>query len=154
MNTTRTMAAVFLLLSLASCSRNPADRQQAPEEAPPAYMGISNPSGVIDFDAMPVSIRYANAYTLVLVPEEYAGRLLKVTAPVTEMAISNQKKKMLAFTIYDAAQCCLVTIPFELDKTASVDKGSIIGRTVTITGKITPLKKEIGFYLSDSQVQP
>ena len=44
---------------------------------------------------------------------------------------------MLAFTIYDAAQCCLVTIPFELDKTASAKKEDIIGRTVTITGKST-----------------
>ena len=61
---------------------------------------------------------------------------------------------MLAFTIYDAAQCCLVTIPFELDKTASAKKEDIIGRTVTITGKITPLKREIGFYLADSHVQP
>ena len=152
MNTMRTMAAALLLLSLVSCSRKPADRRPAPEEAPPAYMGISNQSGVIDLDAMPVSIRYANAYTLVLAPEEYAGRPLKVTAPVTEMAVSNQKKKMLAFTIYDAAQCCLVTIPFELDKAASADRENIIGRTVTITGKITPLKREIGFYLSDSHI--
>ncbi len=154
MNIIQITAIVFLIACLLSCARKPAEQPKSPEETPPAYLGISKESDMIDLDTMPVGIRYANAYSLVIAPEAYAGKSLKVTAPVTEITVGEKKKKMLALAIYDAARCCLVIIPFELDKTTSRRKEPFIGKTMTIIGTITPIKGQTGLYLAGSQIQP
>lgn len=155
MNIIRVISTVFLIICLASCSRKPADQQAATgSEEPPAYMGIASETGIIDLDAMPDTIRYANAYALVLAPEEYAGKPLKVTVPVIETVIGKKEKKKLAVTIYDATRCCLITIPIEFDKTAGQKREKLIGKTLTITGIITPIQGKMGFYLANSQIQP
>jgi hypothetical protein len=153
MNVIQVVFAMVLILGLTACSKKTAVPENRAEETPPAYAGISKEEGVIDLDAMPDSIRYANAYALVLAPEDYVGRRLRVRAPIMEIMVGHPKKKTLAFSIYDAARCCLVTIPFEFDRNVPVP-GDVVGKTMTITGTITVFKGEMGFYLADSQITP
>lgn len=157
------LTAALLFLSACGAAGAPAAAEQPPAlpaatplptreptplpTAEPTPQPLSEPgTGELDLTGMSGTMLYTTVYHMVMQPDDYLGRTIRVKGQFSAYADEKSGKSYYACFIADAAGCCAQGLEFiPAEALAYPDDFPEPGTDITVSGEFTLMQEENGF---------
>lgn len=149
-------ALVFILCAFMGCSKNKvnADSSVQIQGSTEQVEQLNQNDGSVDFDltSMNPNMIYAQVFNLMLSPEDYDGKIFKMTGNFLKLTGQNGET-VYAVVVKDALACCQQGLEFKYDFAGNEPQPD---QNITVTGRYTLTTRPDGFsynYIVASNVE-
>lgn len=130
-------AIIFILCALNGCSKNKANTDAAVQSQQSAETNgqLNQTDTSVDFDltSMNPNMIYAQVFNLMLSPEDYDGKIFKMTGSFLKLT-GQDGETVYAVIVKDALACCQQGLEFKYDFAGNEPQPE---QNITVTGKYT-----------------
>ncbi len=151
-----TFAIIFILCALLSCSKNKSNTATPvqTQEINETNEQLKQKDDSVDFDltSMNPNMIYAQVFNLMLSPEDYDGKIFKMTGSFLKLT-GQDGETVYAVIVKDALACCQQGLEFKYNFAGSEPQPN---QNITVTGKYTLTTRPDGLthnYITASNIE-